>query len=557
MLRGDFTEGLTREFALMSALDRLQSEKKRTEEIIDKFFHKLNKISEIEYDYEINHCKLLNGVIYCARPFENTSLLVEMDFPEIDDMMNIEIQDGKNESSRSKANCIKRLVSKKKRRLQNGMFDLDLAYITKRVIAMGFPSSGYESLYRNSTGDVINFLKYYHSDGFKIYNLCIEKGRVYPKSYLFSGMQDKCKMKLSLFPFKDHNPPPIKLILEFCVDISIYLTLNRNAVAAVHCKAGKGRTGTMIVSYLIFSGQCNTIHEAMNHYAKMRTSNNKGVTIPSQLRYIHYFEMFLDMNFQRPYAKMIPKIIKSEFLNSLSSNNMIKNYIKDQSYFFSPNKFIITEVRVGPFPTKKEFQMFLWDLELNIVKIRYDVLYDDQTYLKNEPSFFVIFSVNNDKIQPIFSDIKCHIEGCVSFYFWVNLWYSLVSTLNSIISEEGLLEVFQEFGLIKSKSNKVDVNSEMPVKSIQKISKECLKSMTNESKSQSELKEYLREFNSSSNLNVFLSKINQCLSDLKKPLIDSKNLMLKLGKYELDKFEKIKHVEHNFSIDLKYELLEN
>ncbi len=59
---------------------------------------------------------------------------------------------------------MKRLVSKKKKRFQNEYFDLDLSYITRRVIAMGYPSVGCESLWRNSLSDVLNFFALYHTE---------------------------------------------------------------------------------------------------------------------------------------------------------------------------------------------------------------------------------------------------------------------------------------------------------------------------------------------------------------------------------------------------------
>ena len=46
-------------------------------------------------------------------------------------------------------NLIKHLVSKNKNRINNDNFDLDLSYITEHMIAMGYPSTGCESIYRN------------------------------------------------------------------------------------------------------------------------------------------------------------------------------------------------------------------------------------------------------------------------------------------------------------------------------------------------------------------------------------------------------------------------
>ena len=52
------------------------------------------------------------------------------------------------------ASTIKRLVSKKKLRFTKDGFDLDLSYITPRLIAMGYPSTGAESYFRNPAPQV-------------------------------------------------------------------------------------------------------------------------------------------------------------------------------------------------------------------------------------------------------------------------------------------------------------------------------------------------------------------------------------------------------------------
>ena len=57
-------------------------------------------------------------------------------------------------SSTMASNAIKKMVSKKKRRFEGEGFNLDLSYVTDRVIAMGYPSQRVESMYRNSLEEV-------------------------------------------------------------------------------------------------------------------------------------------------------------------------------------------------------------------------------------------------------------------------------------------------------------------------------------------------------------------------------------------------------------------
>jgi len=181
---------------------------------------------------------------------------------------------------------LKGAVSKKKRRFVMDGFDLDLTYITNRIIAMGFPADGTESIYRNDMADVQRFLNTRHPGHYKVYNLCSE--RKYDHA--------KFENRVLEFPFDDHNNCAFEDLPFFCKDVADFLSEDDKNVAIIHCKAGKGRTGLLITIFLLYCGEWHTASEALRYYAFARTQNQKGVTIASQIRWVHYWEKYLSLS---------------------------------------------------------------------------------------------------------------------------------------------------------------------------------------------------------------------------------------------------------------------
>ncbi|GJP35888.1 hypothetical protein CLOM_g20431 [Closterium sp. NIES-68] len=172
---------------------------------------------------------------------------------------------------------LRHLVSMKRRRYIRDGYDLDLSYITERVVAMSYPAESLEAMFRNPMWQVQRFLAANHAHHFKVYNLCSEQ---WYDPAVFGGRVER-------FPFDDHGVPALELVMALCESAQDWLDRSDDNIIVVHCKAGKGRTGVMVCCLLLLAGM--TTDDALALYAQRRTLNNAGVTIPSQVRYVRYW----------------------------------------------------------------------------------------------------------------------------------------------------------------------------------------------------------------------------------------------------------------------------
>ncbi|KAL7718373.1 phosphatidylinositol-3 [Entamoeba marina] len=190
----------------------------------------------------------------------------------------------------------RRAVSQSKRRFHQYGFDLDLTYVTPRIIGMCLPTEDLDAIYRNPLSEVVRFLDTFHKDHYKVFNFSMKK---YDGLKYFHG-------NYVHYPFIDHNAPPFSLINTVCIDADAFLKEHPQNVVAFHCKAGKGRTGLMCACLLLYQREFINSHDAIDYYGTARTFNKDGVSIPSQLKYIHYWGNVL--NNQRIVGKQSIKL---------------------------------------------------------------------------------------------------------------------------------------------------------------------------------------------------------------------------------------------------------
>lgn len=68
----------------------------------------------------------------------------------------------------SKSFYIRNLVSKKRRRMLVAGYDLDMTYITDRILAMSFPAERMRAVYRNPLWQVKSVLDMRHHGHYKV-----------------------------------------------------------------------------------------------------------------------------------------------------------------------------------------------------------------------------------------------------------------------------------------------------------------------------------------------------------------------------------------------------
>lgn len=211
---------------------------------------------------------------------------------------------------------LRTIVSGKKRRFINDQYNLDLTYITSNIIAMSFPASGIYSLYRNDIESVSNFMKENHTDKYLIINL---SGYKYDTSYFNDNVLE--------FEWKDHHPPRLFTLFKIVSEMKKFLIIDYSNTIAIHCLAGKGRTGTIICCYLLFVNIFNNVNDCLKYYSSKRFEEGDAITHPGQKRYINYFFRILNEKINFPLRKRLTSI-KVKHIPSKEKSGTIYPYIE-------------------------------------------------------------------------------------------------------------------------------------------------------------------------------------------------------------------------------------
>ncbi|KAG9461400.1 hypothetical protein GDO78_016989, partial [Eleutherodactylus coqui] len=112
-------------------------------------------------------------------------------------------------------------------RIMEEGYELDLTFITERIISVSFPSGCSEETYLHNLQDVTRMLKSKHGDNYLVLNLS-------EKRYDLS----KLNTKVMDVGWPDLHAPPLDKICTICKAVESWLNSDPLHVVVIHCRVG-------------------------------------------------------------------------------------------------------------------------------------------------------------------------------------------------------------------------------------------------------------------------------------------------------------------------------
>ncbi|KAG9469810.1 hypothetical protein GDO78_019611 [Eleutherodactylus coqui] len=187
--------------------------------------------------------------------------------------------------------------------------ELDISYITSRIIVMSFPAEGVELGFRNHIEDVRSFLDSRHLDHYTVFNLS-------PKSYRSAKFHNR----VSECSWPVRQAPSLHNLFAVCKNMHNWLQQNPKNVCVIHCMDGRAASAVLVSAMFCFS------HLFTNPVSAIQLLNAKrpGIGLwPSHRRYIGYICDLVSDKPAHPHCK--PLVIKSATISPVPCFNKQRN----------------------------------------------------------------------------------------------------------------------------------------------------------------------------------------------------------------------------------------
>ncbi|XP_051563119.1 putative tyrosine-protein phosphatase auxilin isoform X4 [Myxocyprinus asiaticus] len=173
--------------------------------------------------------------------------------------------------------------------------ELDIAYITSRIIVMSYPAEVVEMGYRNHTEDIRSFLDTRHADHYTVFNLSQRNYR----GAKFSNRVSECN-------WPSRQAPSLHNLFAVCKNMYNWLKQNPKNVCVITCSDGRAPSGVLVCAMFCFCHLFANPVPAMQLLSAKRPGSGLW---PSHRRYIGYVCSMVSEKPTVPHSK--PLVIKA------------------------------------------------------------------------------------------------------------------------------------------------------------------------------------------------------------------------------------------------------
>ncbi|XP_030647747.1 putative tyrosine-protein phosphatase auxilin [Chanos chanos] len=173
--------------------------------------------------------------------------------------------------------------------------ELDIAYVTSRIIVMSYPAEVVEMGYRNYVEDIRSFLDSRHADHYTVFNLSQRNYR----GAKFSNRVSECN-----WPSK--QAPSLHNLFAVCKNMHNWLRQDPKNVCVITCSDGRAPSGVLVCAMFCFCHLFASPVPAMQLLSAKRPGSGLW---PSHRRYIGYVCSMVAEKASLPHSK--PVLIKT------------------------------------------------------------------------------------------------------------------------------------------------------------------------------------------------------------------------------------------------------